>query len=271
MTAPARGAKLASMPTTERSAPRAVDAGAPPAAAPPARPGAATRLDAARAFGVMLAGPLVALSAVVAAAADAVRAVRAGRIPRRRSVLVLCAAGAYRRWMLPWMRGWGALDTELEMALPGDETVPDAGVQQTHVVPIDAPAHVVWGWIAQIGQDRGGFYSYTWLENLAGCRMRNADELHPEWQDRAVGETVLLHPASGLKIVRLDPGRALVLEGGWSLVVLDDGPQRCRLIARFRARRGALGTAYALLLELPHFIMERRMLLGVKRRAERRR
>jgi len=127
----------------------------------------------------------------------------------------------------------------------------------------------VWPWIGQIGQDRGGFYSYTWLENLAGCRMRNADRVHPEWQRCAVGDVVLLHPAAGLKVLRVDSGRALVLEGGWSLVVQEDGPGRCRLLARFRAPSGVAGAAYALLLELPHFIMERRMLVAIKRRAER--
>jgi hypothetical protein len=216
----------------------------------------------------MLGGPIALLTAVAAASVDALRALGQRRIPPSKSMLVLGAAAAYHRWMLQWMRRWGATDAELEMTLPGDDTIADCGVQQTHVVRIDAPASAVWPWVAQIGQDRGGFYSYTWLENLAGCRMHNADRMHAEWQHRDVGETVLLHPASGLKVLRFEPGRALVLEGGWSLIVLDDGP-RCRLIARFRAPRGAVGSAYAMLLELPHFLMERRMLLGVKRRAER--
>jgi len=79
---------------------------------------------------------------------------------------------------------------------------------------------------------------------------------------------VLLHPFSGLKVMGVDPGRALVLEGGWSLHVEPDGPECSRLIVRFRAPSGAGGAAYAALLELPHFIMERRMLLEIKRRAE---
>ena len=264
MTAPARGAKLRVMSATTTAPPSPAQAAAPPAPQPPGT----SKLDAIRAFGVMLGGPLVLLSAVAAAIAEALRALRRGRTPRRSSLLALAGAAAYRRSMLPWMRRWGATDAELAMTLPGDDAIADCGVQQTHVVQIEAPASEVWPWVAQIGQDRGGFYSYTWLENLAGCRMHNADRVHPEWQQREIGETVLLHPASGLKVLRFEPGRALVLEGGWSLVVLDDGP-RCRLVARFRAPRGAIGSAYAMLLELPHFLMQRRMLLAIKRRAER--
>ncbi len=62
--------------------------------------------------------------------------------------------------------------------------------------------------VAQLGQERGGFYSYEWLENLAGCEMRNADRIHPEWQQREVGELVMLHPANGLEVTRFEPGRS---------------------------------------------------------------
>jgi hypothetical protein len=86
--------------------------------------------------------------------------------------------------------------------------------------------------------------------------MRNADRIHPEWQERHAGETVLLHPSSGLKIVRLQAGRAIAFEGGWALAIEPGGPGRCRLLARFRFPRGAVSVGYALLLELPHFLME---------------
>jgi hypothetical protein len=241
---------------------------APPAAGLTAAAAAASPLSAARAFAVMLGGPLALYAVFASAAASTIRALRARRPPRLAAVAVLGTATAYLRWARPWMRRWGSTDSEVEMALPGDERVANPSVQQTHAVAIDAPAHAVWPWIEQIGQDRGGFYSYTWLENLAGCRMRNADRVHPEWQRRAVGDAVLLHPAAGLKILRLDPGRALVLEGGWSLVVQEDGPKRCRLLARFRAPGGAGGAAYAMLLELPHFLMERKMLATIKHHAE---
>jgi hypothetical protein len=83
--------------------------------------------------------------------------------------------------------------------------VSDPGVQTTRAVSIDAAIEEGWPWLAQIGQDRGGSYSSQWLENLAGCRNANADRVHPEWQDRQVGETVLLHPGTGLKLARFEP------------------------------------------------------------------
>jgi len=79
------------------------------------------------------------------------------------------------------MRSWRATPAETKRALPGDELVPEPRIQITHAVTIAAPVERVWPWLAQIGQDRGGFYSYEWLENLAGCEMRNADRVHPEW------------------------------------------------------------------------------------------
>lgn len=253
------------MPTSISSTPPVVAAPEPEAAATPI--GAST-LSAVRAFGVMLGGPLVWLAAIAAAAARTLCALRARRPPPAGAVAVLGMAAAYQRWMRPWMCRWGATDVDLERALPGHEIGSGPVAHMTNVVRIDAPAEAVWPWVAQIGQDRGGFYSYTWLENLAGCRMRNADRIHPEWQHRAAGETVLLHPAHGLKVLHFQPGHALVLEGDWSLAVEPDGPGSCRLLARSPAPSGAAGTAYGLLLELPHFIMQRRMLLEVKRRAE---
>ena len=133
---------------------------------------------------------------------------------------------------------------------------------------IDAPVEEVWPWLAQLGQDRGGFYSYEWLENLAGCEMRNADRVHPEWEHRELGETVHLHPAGGLSVSVFEPGRALGLEGWGTFALEPEGPNRTRLIARGGVPRGLASAGYGVLMELPHFLMERRMLLGIKQRAE---
>jgi hypothetical protein len=222
-----------------------------------------------RAFAVMLGGPALLLLAGVASIGATLRALGQRRRPSGQAAIGTTAALGYFAVVRPWLRQWSATPEERVRELPGDETVPAPGSQQTRAVTVEAPAAQVWSWLAQIGQDRGGFYSYQWLENLAGCRLQNADRVHPEWQQRKAGETLLLHPAYGPKIERFDPGRALALEGGWYFVIepLDSG--RCRLIARSRTPRGLPAFAYLLLLEIPHFAMERRMLLGIKERAER--
>jgi hypothetical protein len=219
--------------------------------------GPVTPLGAVRGVGVMVAGPLVLAAASLASGAATFRALMHGRRPRPAAAAGVAATVIYGVAARRWMAGWGTTSAERQTS-----------ACQTHAVTIDAPADAVWPWLAQIGQDRGGFYSYEWLENLAGCRMRNASRVHPEWQQRALGDKVPLHPEFGLPVARFDPGRALTLDGWgeFALEPLDGG--RTRLIARGRVPTGRLVAAYGALLELPHFIMERRMLLGIKERAE---
>jgi hypothetical protein len=216
----------------------------------------------------MLGGSAVLVTAAAWGVGACLRAVWAGRRPGQ---LALASAGAlvgYLWVVRPWLLHWGATAEERSKTLPGDELVDRPGIQTTRAVTVEAPVEQVWPWLAQIGQDRGGFYSYEWLENLAGCNMRNADRVHSEWQQRRVGETVLLHPASGLKLVRFDPPLVYAFEGGWYFV-LEQEDGRTRVLARGRYQRGLVSVAYGLLLEIPHFVMERKMLLGIKERAER--
>ena len=230
-------------------------------------PPTARLLSRARAALVIFGGPLALLAATVAAAGGAARSARAGRLPRPHAAAMLGAAGAYVA-ALPRLRNWGATRKERGRAPAGDETVPRCSVQHTRAVTIAASGEQVWPWLVQIGQDRAGFYSYTWLENLAGCRMVNADRIHPEWQEREVGEIVLLHHETGIEVVAVDPGRSLTLQHGWYFVLEPDGPDRSRLFARWRFPPGPLGLAFALLIDLPHHLMERRMLLAIKQHAE---
>ena len=178
---------------------------------------------------------------------------------------------------------WGATDEEHNMALPGDELVPDADLTATRAVTVGAGADGVWPWIAQLGQGRGGFYSYDFLENLVGCDIHSADQIVPEWQSIDVGDEVNLHPEVGLIAAVVEPGRALVLRGGvpmgrtpppydstWAFVLRDQADGTTRLLVRERygyARRWA-----RLLVEpteLISFVMSQRMLRGIKERAER--
>jgi len=161
----------------------------------------------------------------------------------------------------------------------------------THGVTIDASAAEVWPWILQIGADRAGFYSYQWLENLVGCELGNAESIHPEWF-ASVGDQLVLHPdprAPRLQIVAVAPERYLISEGkldeqaralgkawtavSWLFLVEPLGENRCRFISRYRADcSDDLATRLAFgptLLEPVGFAMDRRMLLGVKERAER--
>ncbi|HYY98397.1 MAG TPA: hypothetical protein VE642_07400, partial [Pyrinomonadaceae bacterium] len=139
---------------------------------------------------------------------------------RRRKILTGAAvagagAGALAAYVLrvrPWHLRWGATDEELRERLPGDELVPSPNVEATHAVTVEAPVEEVWPWLVQMGQDRGGFYSYTWLENLVGCRMRNAGRIIPEFQQLQAGDAVRLHPkAPPLPVLICEPPRALVL------------------------------------------------------------
>jgi hypothetical protein len=239
-------------------------------------PARASLVDAARAFGVTL-GPSVILDVLVGASIAAIARGRfrePPRTPARRGLRALTALGAaaplaYALAIRPRLLRWGATGEEVRKPLPGDELVFDPASVATRAVTVNAPVEAVWPWLAQIGQDRGGFYSYEWLENLAGCRLRNAERIHPEWQDRAVGETVLLHPARGLKLARFEPNRILALEGWGSFVLEPVDEQTTRLIARSPTPRGWAALAGLLFWEVPHFVMERKMLLGIKERAER--
>lgn len=111
-------------------------------------------------------------------------------------------------------RRWGASDDEATRRLPGDERVPAPLVTQTLAVTINARAADIWPWLAQIGQERGGLYSYELLENLARCQIHNADRIVPEWE-LGVGDLVRLGPPGYPvhKVVGLERGRWLLLAG----------------------------------------------------------
>jgi hypothetical protein len=222
-----------------------------------------------RAAVVTSGGQLLVSTGAMAATAGFLRDALRRRRPRPLTLLGAAAALGYQFVAKPWMRRWGATTAETERALPGDDLVPEPRIQVTHAVTIAAPVERVWPWLAQIGQDRGGFYSYEWLENLAGCQMRNADRIHPEWQQREIGEPVPLHPAApGLPVTIFEPGRVIGMEGWGIFLVESAGPGATRLIARGRIPGGPSFLGYEALLDIPHFVMQRKMLLEIKARAE---
>lgn len=192
------------------------------------------------------------------------------------SVLLAMALGY---WFLvrPWHLRWGATDEELQQRLPGDEFAPPRPrLNATHAITIHAPAAAVWPWLVQMGQQRGGFYSYTWLENVVGCQMHNANWIRPEWQSLKVGDSVWLHPkAPPLKVLAIEPGRAIVLEKIWSFSLRQIDERTTRLVVRGRGdynpdwKNSLLNfLCWRVVFEPAHFIMERKMMLGIKVRAE---
>jgi|GEM_PF-759775 len=173
-----------------------------------------------------------------------------------------------------WYTRWGATDEEVAMPLPGDELMEFASAN--HAITIDAPPEAVWPWLVQIGQNRGGFYSYTWLENAVLAHIHNADEVHPEWQELREGDFIRLASkrvygdAPLLRVDSVEKNRFIVLEGWGAFVLQPLEGNRTRVIIRSHGRRRSL-LARAInfaFFEPAHFIMERKMLLGLKSRAE---
>ncbi|HEY3017113.1 MAG TPA: hypothetical protein VGJ41_18500, partial [Nocardioides sp.] len=117
---------------------------------------------------------------------------------------------------------WG-MDADDDRTYPGDDLIDRPRWGWTHGIEVAAPADEVWPWIAQVGADRGGFYSYQWLENLAGCGLHNTDAVHPEWAARTGGELVLHPKVPPLRIADVEPGRYFVAYADPSLDALAQG------------------------------------------------
>jgi hypothetical protein len=176
----------------------------------------------------------------------------------------------------PWFLRWGATQSELQKPMAGDDLVENPAHHDTHAISIGAQPEAVWPWIVQIGQNRGGFYSYTWVENLVGCDIRNANRILPEHQQLAPGDGIRLHPRfPHVPVAIVRPPHALVLGsrngGTWAFSLEPLAGRRTRLLIRSRWPRRSTALARLgtfLLLEPLHFVMERKMLLGIKARAE---
>lgn len=211
-------------------------------------------------------------------------------------VTLLVGLVALYVWLIrPWHLRWGATNSEVAAELPGDDLVDRCKSEATHAISIRASAAEIWPWLIQLGQDRAGFYSYTWLENILGCHMKNTYMIIPDWQHLKVGEGVRFHPRFPcVPVAVLQPHRAMVIAGtlaaktgqpileaivdpdaclstSWAFVLHEQGERQTRLIARLRGRfpRGlSAWLANRLFWEPAHFIMERKMLQTIKSLAE---
>jgi hypothetical protein len=194
-------------------------------------------------------------------------------------IALVALALAYWFGARRWFARWGATDADLRRVMGGDAIIAAPTHVQTQAVTVDAPPDAIWPWLVQIGHRRGGLYSYDWLDRLFGYLDRpSADRILPEFQQLAPGDVIPLGRGQGFPVVTVEPQRALVLGGRqdgfewvwqFGLYRLDD--RRTRLVTRGAQRFAPSITAWLFMrvMEPAAFLMTRRMLLGVKQRAER--
>lgn len=225
----------------------------------------------------------------VSIAIDQTKKRQPGRFWRMLAVAAAVWVGVtivYLLFLWPWMRTWGATKAEVNATLPGDDIVPAANLRTTKGITIQAPPEAIYPWLLQIGVDRGGMYSYDWLENLFGLNVRTADRILPEYQNAQAGDfwrftpkDYILNPGPGLYVRQLVANEAVLLCFGleskpdeacfdtWQFVLAPQPDGSTRLLLR---------SNMAMEQELPikltyfiQFIMERKMLLTLRERAER--
>ncbi|MDH3652069.1 MAG: hypothetical protein OEQ53_20450 [Saprospiraceae bacterium] len=227
---------------------------------------------------------------------------REQKIPRFTSIQILqgiegiaVITACYITFFLKPLRDrWGLSKKETERTFPGDELVAEPKSQFTHAVDIDAPTEYVWPWISQIGQGRGGFYSYEALENIVGSNISNSDKVLPAFQNPQIGDLISFGPHDAYPLVICKPGEAMAIENWydldtkqvydpklsspenylhltWLWYVESVDTNRTRFISRNRLTYNSSVKArlmFGPITEPIVFAMDRKMCLGIKRRAE---
>lgn len=193
---------------------------------------------------------------------------------------LIAACVLFRPLIRPWYSRWGTTNDEVNRSLPGKEYVPHPKGGYTQATTIRASVSEVWLWLAQIGQGRGGFYSYDALENLIGCNIHSADRIVPELQHWADREGLRLHPnVPPIPLAVFEPDMTLLFGGrdekeignSWGFYLEKIDENTTRLIARWHFDYiPKLGNKilYNGIVEPISGVMQRKMLLGIKRRAE---
>jgi hypothetical protein len=178
---------------------------------------------------------------------------------------------------------WGSTTIERNKYYPGDSIVPAPGMMTTIAITIDKPPSAIWPWIVQMGLNKGGFYSYTWLENMFGCKLHNANTIHPEWQNTREGDiepvcsAALKKQMPGWVVVTLIPNEAFVYkitsDSTWTMGYYIDSinTSQSRLITRMRynSRKTFWDQIVdKVWMEWAHCIMQRGSITGIKERSE---
>jgi uncharacterized protein YndB with AHSA1/START domain len=208
---------------------------------------------------------------------------------RRTLITAAAAAIAGHRVYDAWSRNWGAAPAERAMPLPGDDFLPASTPPATMAVTIDAPPEAVWPWLVQMGIDRAGLYTHTWVENgILRLGVTNAGRIRPEWQDLTIGTRFLFmrgtdrRPPFGPVVVAFEPNRSIVLNNGettdpatslgmgqFALVPMAGDRTRLLLRSRGSRTRPAWLKVFDAILVPGYQYMDIGMLRGIRDRAER--
>jgi hypothetical protein len=208
-----------------------------------------------------VAGAVIALMVWLGVATGATTAAAAS------ALMLLMYTSAVR----PWMARWGAAEAEVAARMPGDELLRPGAPASTRAITIDASASHVWPWLLQIGYGRGGWYSYDWIDNDG---IPSVERIEPRLQDLKIGDQIVMVPGMGPTVKEMFHEHHL-LSGGerdtWCLMLRELGDGRTRLISRWRQDwpRSTATFLWTALAEPGSFVMERKMLLTIKQRAER--
>jgi hypothetical protein len=169
---------------------------------------------------------------------------------------------------------WGASKEETALPLIGDDLAPN--ISSTRAISINAPISDAWKWVIQLGADRGGFFSYSFLEKALGYEMREEKNI-PEFQEMEVGRIVSGSIDESKSIVKYDfrvvavePRKSFVLENWGAFVLKEINPKQTRLIVRTHGGQllDLKSKIEDFIFMALHYIMERRMLMGIKARVE---
>jgi hypothetical protein len=193
-------------------------------------------------------------------------------------VVMLALAALYWLPMRRWFGRWGTTATDRTRVMAGDAAVVDPTYSATLAITVDARPEHIWPWLLQMGYRRGGLYSYDWLDRLFGYLDRpSADTILPQFQQLAVGDQIPIGRGQGFPVTAIEPCRALVLSGTgddfawvWQFGLYPLDETRTRLVSRNRVRVPSTLRSWLFMrvIEPAAFLMTRRMLIGLKRRAE---
>ncbi|MUU73082.1 hypothetical protein [Pseudarthrobacter sp. GA104] len=195
---------------------------------------------------------------------------------RARTVIGLLGAAGVAAWARAWRPRhltWGATPDEVARALPGDDLVRSPTFNATRAISVGAPPERIWPWLVQVGVRRAGWYSYDLLDNLG---RPSARQIRPEWQALEPGDTLPMSPDGkhGINVYSMDYPRSMVwgtpadTTWVWQLDPQPDGTTRLLTRIRSRIRWSPASIAFSALLEVADFWMIRKMLAGLRERAE---